>query len=391
MTAILLLAAAPLAAAVVISLMMTRDMAVENVRQIALQKASNLQKGIQLLVGKDQAALLAVTADPDFAGDFLEADSERLYQKTVAIAESFGDGDTVLFVDSSGKQLARSDGKELGDVSSRDFFWQTMEGVSVISDIYEGKSAGDKVCTITSPVKDGNGDVVGMVQKSMKMTDLEEILEEMSDGVSEAAVTDRNGVVVADSSHTNEDVDMSGTEWYEAARNGKDDYFLEGSGAGRKLVVGVWDDLTGWSICCSTPYAEAMKDSRQSTLFIIVIGIFLLAIAGIIGAFVAGRMARRIEKISGIIDVLVGGDLSMPDIKIVDGSEIGRMGMAVNRMLENLNRVLRKADGDASLVAKSSADFNEVSSQSAQTLFQVAESATQLVLESGRINHYLTG
>ncbi len=390
--AILVLAAVPLVAAIAISLLTAQSTAKTTAEELGTQRVRTLLENIEGMISKNQVALETAAFDPILADTILgkepggagfqgrtEQDSKKkLQEKLDNMAQIFNDGNSIALEGTDGQQIVRSDNSDLVNVSERGYFQEAMQGKVAISEVIQSKTTGENIIVMVAPITAGDGSVAGAVQKNISLSALDEVLEEVTGGKSEAVIADQSGMVIADSEHTMDGQDVSSSAWFQSAQQGKEEASIVTVNGTKKIVVGVKDELTGWTVASGTNYADAMAGSRKTMAFMIIMGVVLLVVAAVIGTLVANGMANRIMHISEVIDTLAGGDLSMPAMQIRDGSEIGRMGMSVNRMLDKLNRVFRKADGDAELVAESSSNFNEVSGQSADALSQVAESATAL-------------
>ncbi|MFZ0786412.1 MAG: methyl-accepting chemotaxis protein, partial [Candidatus Acidiferrales bacterium] len=136
--------------------------------------------------------------------------------------------------------------------------------------------------------------------------------------------------------------------------------------------------------------ATAGAASAYSAAKYWILGLSIGAIA--LGLTVAIGLARAISssttKMLATIEQVAANNLAIDDMEITSSDEIGRAGVALNKMKNNLREIIESISGTAQQVAKASTELSETSQQitanSQETSAQagVVSSATQQVSQN---------
>lgn len=152
------------------------------------------------------------------------------------------------------------------------------------------------------------------------------------------------------------------------------------------------------------PATEANAKINQSSLMILGIAILILVVALIVCAKIASAIAKVVVQTEGLLSSLAEGDLNLTVneriLKRTD--EIGKMGHAVQRLLEELQNIIgdikkntatlkRQGDDLESMASQTSATADEISSavedvsKGAVSMAEDIENATGQVARMGAI------
>lgn len=116
------------------------------------------------------------------------------------------------------------------------------------------------------------------------------------------------------------------------------------SGSGRWRVYVSAERIAGNSVVAATPLGEVAR-ALQRLLFIeIVGGTALLAILSAGGWLILRRGLRPLEEMAGAAAAITSGDLSQRVEPSGGPTEVGRLGLAVNTMLEEIEEAFAERD-----------------------------------------------
>ncbi len=99
-----------------------------------------------------------------------------------------------------------------------------------------------------------------------------------------------------------------------------------------------------------------------------------LVVAVLIGRSTGGAIGRMLE----VIQEIAGNNLSIRDMKIDSGDEIGKAGEALNRMKNNLRQIIHSIAGTASHVASASEQISSSATQQAESAEIQKDQAVQV-------------
>lgn len=129
---------------------------------------------------------------------------------------------------------------------------------------------------------------------------------------------------------------------------------------------------------------EMLEQERSSVwLFSILGGLSIIAGWGV-GAAFARRISRPVVAITEASERLAAGDLTVPKVSVSSRDEVGRLGAAFNKMLENMTRVISQAAVLAKRVSATSQQLSANSQEVAASNQQVATAVKGLAVSNAR-------
>lgn len=285
--------------------------------ELAEQASMIVSESIQMELNVLQAlALSEMIADPSISiaekNAFLIPEVERSGAVNIA------------FVNIDGETLA-PDLVTVVNVKEREYFQKAIQGVSYVSDPLEDKTKAGRLLIIYAvPVRYKN-DIVGVLFRAGDANSLSEITNQIEVGKSGSAYMingagsviahkDPSFVLTGDNAITNSETDQS-------FQNIADFYqviFKEKTGYG-KYTIGNTEKFAGfapvkdtnWSVIVSVPKNEVLGGMGTIKVVIALSSFGLLILFVVIGALVAGRISKPIKIITGNLNQIAEGDLSV--------------------------------------------------------------------------------
>ncbi|HSZ56121.1 MAG TPA: ATP-binding protein [Tepidisphaeraceae bacterium] len=244
-----------------------------------------------------------------------------------------------------GMSLVRTDGDTLVDYKNHAWFQQCMAGVPVVRQTLAQRAGGRPALTISEPIRDTTGAIVGVVSA---VTDLFSMTEELglqrrTDALlSPTYVVDELGHVLA---HPDENSaialrDLSDYPPVKAARQSRVGAITFQDEQGRDWFAHTVHLANGWTVISQEPRAMAM--ARGAEMMRIAYGLAvasLLLIAGLT-LLLANRMVRPIRELTDAAGELAEGkwDKRVPERGT---DEIGVLARTFNKMVVQLERAYR--------------------------------------------------
>lgn len=130
--------------------------------------------------------------------------------------------------------------------------------------------------------------------------------------------------------------------------------------------------------------AGIIKERTYDTLIqpFTVGGIVILIAIGIL-YFIVRRMVRPIVQLSGQVNRIAGGDLTVEPLAIRSNDEVGTLAKDVNRMVENLRQLIGEVNQTSVQVAASAQELTASADQTGKASEQIALVTQELAVDAG--------
>lgn len=315
--------------------------------------------------------------------DFQSGDTGRIQQKLNIYAPVVSGVDRLSFLDAAGTRLAIApyDSKNVGDsLADRKFFKDTKSDMKPhMSEVIVSRANGQATMVVTQPIKDGNGQLTGMILQAVDLATLQNFLSNVKIGSSGiAAVVTEDGSIVA---HSNKEMvieqrKVSGELLSSLNRQ-----------AGRMISYSDLQGRESWALCLpiadmnwhiivSIPAAEFKNGFYTSMIWMIVCLAAALFAVGFIARRFLLKTLKPLSEVSEKVAVIGNGDLTV-GIEVSSKDELGQLSSSINGMTQNLRNLIQKVTQLADQVAASSEELTANAEQSAQAASQVAVSITE--------------
>lgn len=252
------------------------------------------------------------------------------------INEIFRDKSMMALTAADGEQLLRTDGSKLVNIKERRHFHEAMKGRDFVSDVILSMSTGKMIVVLTTPIKDGKNNIVGILQRNFNLTELQDFVEKLDDEETYVIILDREGRIIADS-------EEGGTIAESFLSNDSykfiSEHISDHSGVLRTkikdeevLVSYSKNFLTGWLIITAQPYKYILNQVYSEILKSAIIGLVMLLIVAAVAYWTSVRATRPIIEITKAANVMASGSLDVAAIKIDSHDELGKMAEAFNKV-----------------------------------------------------------
>lgn len=283
--------------------------------------------------------------------------------------------------DDKGNQLVRGDNARLIKVGDRTFYQEALKGKDeVVSEVLISKTDGKPVIAIATPIHSANGTVTGVLQASINLAFLKDVVVKRSQNGVTAYILDQDGKITA---HPNEQVsnerkDMSQLPFVQKAMKGQSGREeIIGDDGVRKLVNYVYDPKTRWIICMEKSFDEYTARNNSLLLANLAILLTTILVVVIISVFVSNRVAKPIIQLVEATETIKNGNLNI-EINNQQNDEIGKLAQNFNAMVSGLKELLGKVLVTSKAVSSSSEQLTACAAQSEVTAGQVSDAISNI-------------
>ncbi|MGI6081451.1 MAG: methyl-accepting chemotaxis protein [Limnochordia bacterium] len=165
--------------------------------------------------------------------------------------------------------------------------------------------------------------------------------------------------------------------------------------AGESAASGIYEDDAGtWKAGVSPLYdregrvigvvgvdtdaASIAARLARLRLQVVALTLVILALAGLVGVFIANGLAKYIVAATDFIRSIAAGDLTVDEMQVDTRDEIGQMGTGLNVMLRSWRGLLEGVQSSATAVAQAAEELDGAAAQSAQATGGAAQAVQHL-------------
>ncbi|WP_196592667.1 methyl-accepting chemotaxis protein [Pectinatus sottacetonis] len=331
-----------------------------NMKQNVLQSDSQLNKEvaveIQRILNTNKGINESIAAMP--AVESMNADN--MQQALINIKNKNPQIELIAVLDTAGEQIARSSGK-IANRADRPYFKKAMAGNTFITPAYISASTKALCVTISTPVKNASGNIVGVVASDISLKTLWEIADNIHFGTSGYVdIVDENGNVLAhpDKSAIEKKMNLSGLSYVASVMKGQAGNITDVSSNKQKSII-TYIPVKGynWGVITYQP----MSDLYHTLFYNIGITLMLILIFALISVFIAFKVAAGIinplKKLMTAAQKIAAGDLRQK-IEMEGAVELQELGSHFNTMTSSLKKVITETATASETVSAASEELS---------------------------------
>lgn len=297
----------------------------------------------------------------------------------------------LVLLDAQGRQLAgvsRRESDQEGQLNkqlSADVLAQLRQGQPYVSPPYIDPSSGDPILILAVPSMSAAGDLQGLLAAEVSLKFVWEVVDQLSIGESGYAyIINRQGDLIAFADKARvlkgENVGQieAVREFITSPSEGdmRPGGFYHGINGGN--VIGTWVPLStpSWAIVTELPWQEAYQVVFIALIGTIVITLAMAALVGILGIFIARRLAVPLVDLTRTATRIAEGEVDL-QAQVVGPLEVAGLATAFNSMTARMHQVmvdleqrvdkrtadLKRANEELSLAKQAAEDANRLKSQ----------------------------
>lgn len=291
-------------------------------------------------------------------------------------------------MDANGMQIARTSGN-LANRADRDYFKEAKKDRTFFTDVYISSFTNAPCVTISVPIKNSMGQIVGVMAADVSLKSVWEIIDAVQVGQNGYVdVVDNKGTVVShpDKERVLKKELFTTYEYVVNAIDGQRGWEKAVSTRGEQSLITYSSIVRNkWGIIVQEPMNEVMAPVIRSAVVTGMVTLVAVLIALVCAFYVARSIARPLEKLMGAADKVANGDLS-GHIEIKGVEEINNLTDAFNAMIKALRQLVSTTSATAETVsasseelAASSGEVGKAAEEVAITIQSVAEGANNQV------------
>lgn len=354
-------------------------------RDAAIQANLNVTKQISSEVKRHmdnaQGLIEALAASPPAT----QFNAESLRELVLAAQQKNPQFELIFVMDNTGMQVARTTGN-LANRSDRAYFKEAMTGVTYFTDVYMSSFTNAPCVTVSAPIKNKNGAIIGVMAADVSIKALWDIVEQCTIGkTGYVDVVDQKGTIIAhpDRERVFAKDDFSRFDYVKNVIAGQTGSAETISTRGdTTLTVYAPVEKYGWGVIIHEPILEVFSSLIYSS--IIAGAILLLAIvAAVYAAFkVAGGIVNPLKELIAAADKVANGDLTS-NIEIKGAAEVTQLADEFNIMTRQLRELIVQTAATAQTVTTASEQLAAAISEVGKASEEVATTVQHVAAGTG--------
>lgn len=336
--------------------------------------ARNISGEVSRLVTYSQGLTEASAASPAM----VSMNPAVIRDTMMAIQQKNPQFELLYVMDTTGMQIARTSGTP-ANRADRPYFKAAIAGRTFFSDVYVSSSTNAPCLTISTPIRDKSGAIVGVFAADISLKSLADIAGEVRIGRSGYVdIVDSQGVLIAnpDKDRVLQKENVSNLNYVGKVLKGEEGNTTEVSTGGEQsLVVYTPVKDRNWGVIAYLPQSEIHGAVLHSVGIMAVLVLLSLLLAAATAFYVARGIARPLGGLADGAARMADGDLTC-DVHAGGALEIDQLSQALNNMQQGFLAISRSIVSSSEQVAASAQQLTASAEQSAQAANQVAGSIT---------------
>ena len=335
---------------------------------------------IDYLLDNSKASLLTTAATIGVSANNNALDAASIKMALLEMKKQNPQFELLVANDITGMQIAKTSG-ELRNQAGKPSFVNALQGNLYFSDVYISMSTQAPCVTISAPIKNKDGAVIGTMSADISLGAVQEIVNSAKIGeTGYIDVVDKQGVLIAhpDKERVLKKDSVANLDYITKAIGGKSGITtaLDTKGV-EALTVFAPIPAYNWGIVTYLPTKELQSTIMSSLLFTIFFTLLAVLCAATTALFVGRSIARPLQELAHNAGQLAQGDLT-GKIATTGALEINQLAEALTKMQTNFKQIIKNIVVTSEQVAASSEELTAGAEQSAQAASQVADSITQV-------------
>jgi methyl-accepting chemotaxis protein len=312
---------------------------------------------------------------------------DNLNSNLKARVDSVGNVEHAFLMDTKGIIISDSYPDSFkADLSTRTYFQESMTGVDALSDVLVSKATGALVIAFSAPVKDENGNVIGVIGTGVYVDYFAKAFKNVSVGkTGYAYMISKSGLMLFHPTKAKIGKPVENAVMKDIVVKLSKGEELKGAVAnylfnGTKKVMG-YDFVpeTKWVLAVTADVKEMNQPvvTMLKYMLLVMLGAILLSI--LIGVLFSRRMVNPLKKLMVLMGSAADGDLTV-NSKITTKDEIGHLSSSFNEMIRKIKNLIENINNSGNIVSNASESLSQTVEETAKTIDEVARTVQDIAV-----------
>lgn len=297
----------------------------------------------------------------------------------------------IFVTDTDGNQIVRTSG-ELKNRADREYFQKAMKGEVFITDPYVSASSQKPCITISAPIYNNHGEIVGTIGADVALNMLTDIATGVKVGKNGYInIIDKNMSIIysPDKKLVKEKTSLSDKDYAKSVNSGEKGSVEEIGTKGEKSIISYAPvGHLKWGVVTYYPKEELRAEDWSIGKKALIATAIMALISIMIGIYISNRFTKPLILLSRLLERVANYDLNIHDDKeFLDlnthKNELGEISRQTDRTVTLLKQLIKNISNDAQTTAATAEELTATSQSTsnsangvAQAVNNIAEGAT---------------
>ncbi|WP_378955218.1 methyl-accepting chemotaxis protein [Pelosinus sp. sgz500959] len=347
---------------------------------------SQLVNQIERLLDDSRASLITTATAIGASTTNNTLDTAAIKTAIIEMKKQNPQFELIIANDSTGMQIIRTSG-ELKNQAGKPSFVNAIQGNVYFSDVYISVSTQAPCVTISTPIKDKAGIVIGTMSADISLNAIQEIANSAKIGnTGYIDIVDKQGVLIAhpDKERVLKKESVKELSYINKVLSGQSGNMTALNTDGiEALTVFAPISKYNWGIAAYMPVKELQSTIISSLIITVLLSLLAVLCAGVTAFFIGRGIAKPLQQLALNAGQLAEGDLT-GKITAQGALEINQLSEALTKMQINFKQIIQNIVITSEQVAASSEELMAGSEQSSRAADQVANSITVVATDTDR-------
>jgi len=350
----------------------TKSAAVHSNGNAAMQVA----KQIEIILDSSKGLLEGIALGPTA----YSMDGAALREMAIAVQQKNPQFELIYVMDNNGMQIARTSGN-LANRADRAYFKEAMKGSTFFTDAYISSFTNAPCITISTPIKNQAGAIMGVIGADISLQALKGIAENVKIGQNGyIEIVDHAGTVIAHPDHERvlKKESFAKIDYVEKVINGTSGWVDVVSTRGDKTITNFASIANyNWGIIVNQPMEEIIGVAISSTYIMIAILMISILLAAVTAVYIARGIVNPLQKVVETVETIAKGDLSQ-EVTVEGVLEVNQLVRGINHMTTSLRKIIIHASSVAESVAASAEELTASATEVGRASEEVAHTIQEM-------------
>lgn len=332
---------------------------------------------IERFVDNDKVLLETLALSPTA----YSMDAPKFREMIVVAQKKNTEFETIYVMNQVGMQIAKTTNSTLNNKADKDYFKNAIQGNTYLTDSYISQLTNAPTITISTPIKDANGKIVGVLAGDVSLKAIGELAGKVAIGkAGYVDVVDQKGVLLAhrDEEKVKKQENIIKEKYIQEVIGGKTGT-MEGISSAEIPSLIAFAPVNGykWGVVTYLPKSEINNVIQHSIFIMSILVVFVLLIAGATAMFAAKGLSSPLNELVAGAGIIASGDLKHK-IQVSGVEEVNQLAISLDRMREDLREIISGIMLSSDQVSAASEQLTANAEQSAEATGVVANNISQL-------------
>lgn len=360
-----------------VSTYMSATATIENTSSSNQNITVQIANEIEQFVNNDKTLLETLALSPTAYSMEAPAFKEMI----LAAKKKSPEFETIYVMTQTGMQIAKTTNSSLNNKADKDYFRNAIQGHTYITDSYISQLTNAPTITISAPIKDANGTVVGVLAGDVSLKAIGDLAQKIVIGkTGYIDVVDQQGVLLAhrDAEKVKAQENIAKELYVEDAINGNSGVQEGTSSVGESSLIAYAPIKNySWGVISYLPKSEINATVYHSVLIMVILVFFVLLLAVATAMFTAKGIARPLRELVDGAGKIAEGDLNQK-IQVNGVEEVNQLAASLERMRQDLRKIIQGIMSSSDQVSAASEELTATTEQSTQAIGLLANTISEL-------------